>query len=556
MFAWIAILGNRFRYEIPNPERPIVLTTTLFILASVLSLIAIVLALRIRNPQRSLLRTIFLFAVVFRLVQVFATPFQEIDSYRYIWDGIVTASGHSPYRFSPYQVLESDLADPELDELRSIALRSEATYTIVSRIHYSQVRTIYPPVSQLVFGLTAALIPPHASVHTYVIAMKIPIVLFDLGTLLALVFLLNRLKMHPLWSMVWGWNPLVIKEFANSGHLDSIAVFLTTASLACLVGFLQSLQAKDQRVRIPAQGNRYFLIASAVLLGLGFGAKIYPVILFPLLSSFLIRTSGWKTAIAHTAVFLGVSLTSFAPMAREMNRQRVADDAEKNREGLATFLRHWQMNELPFMLVYQNLRDFDPHQQVDLPWFRLLTNRQRQSINGLLGGRVPPAEAPYYMARLITLGIFAGFYLAWLIWILRRPRQPPRESEPVERTILHACFQVLALFFCLQPTQNPWYWTWSLVLVPFARNRAWVLYSTFLMVYYFRFAMINLDGEYGFLGYTYTGMGLFDYVIVWIEHIPVYVCVLIWAFRNKSGQTSEPETKPHRSKRRRRKRIP
>ena len=30
------------------------------------------------------------------------------------------------------------------------------------------------------------------------------------------------------------WSPLVLKEFANSGHLDSIAVFLMVAVVACL----------------------------------------------------------------------------------------------------------------------------------------------------------------------------------------------------------------------------------------------------------------------------------------------------------------------------------
>ena len=52
---------------------------------------------------------------------------------------------------------------------------------------------------------------------------------------------------------------------------------------------------------------------------------------------------------------------------------------------------------------------------------------------------------------------------------------------------METLFLVLAVFFFLQPTENPWYWLWALPFVCFARNRAWLLVSCWLFVYYVRF---------------------------------------------------------------------
>lgn len=55
--------------------------------------------------------------------------------------------------------------------------------------------------------------------------------LFDLGVMYLLICLLKTTGHHPGWVIAYGWCPLVIKECANSGHLDSIAIFLAVVSL-------------------------------------------------------------------------------------------------------------------------------------------------------------------------------------------------------------------------------------------------------------------------------------------------------------------------------------
>ena len=43
--------------------------------------------------------------MISRLLLLPSHPIQEIDLYRYIWDGEVSAAGVSPWEFSPAQVL-------------------------------------------------------------------------------------------------------------------------------------------------------------------------------------------------------------------------------------------------------------------------------------------------------------------------------------------------------------------------------------------------------------------------------------------------------------------
>lgn len=526
LLVWILLLGESYQYEVPNSERPILLVTSLLFTASVISIMGVWLGLKIMRTNRSLLPVIVVFAISFRLVQLFAPPFQEVDSYRYIWDGITSTSGVSPYRYSPHQVLEEQGQDEQLNALQNQVLDSPAQATILSRVHFAQLKTIYPPVSQAVFAATVFCIPGNASVSTYLLAMKFSITLFDLATFFLLVYLLTRLKLHPAWSMLYGWNPLVIKEFSNSGHLDSIAIFLVLAAVVCL---LKSIRAFDRTEEVvPGDHRLMFLVLSAVLLALGVASKIYPIILAPYLAMVLVRRSDWFHSILFCCVFVLIAVATLFPMLQSYGNSSTADQAkvedpseQPTKEGLTVFLKHWQINEWAFMLVYQNLREIDPEQTRDIPWFRLPNEAARKRIVSFGALFVSEEDAANFISRVITLGGFGLFYLCLAIMAWRRSRW---RAEP----FLADCFWIIAIFFCLQPTQNPWYWIWALPFLPFTRNRGWILYSPLLLIYYLRFWLATLPDEFNFLGFTYTGMGLFDFVIVWIEHLPVFLGVVCW----------------------------
>ncbi|MEK6239292.1 MAG: hypothetical protein N2C14_31630, partial [Planctomycetales bacterium] len=233
----IASLSADFAYDSEFQQRPILGFLALTGVAFTLYLAALWVAVRATWTTR-LTMTAVGFAIAFRAILLFSEPIQEIDVYRYLWDGTVVAAGGDPYQYSPRQVLEvpADAAVPEsLARLAAVRDGFPAKREILERIHFAELPTVYPPVSQAVFALSAWSAPSDADARTQVVAMKAWFLLFDLATL-GLVFALLHWTGKPLgWSIAYGWCPLVLKEFANSGHLDAIAVCLAAAAVYLMV---------------------------------------------------------------------------------------------------------------------------------------------------------------------------------------------------------------------------------------------------------------------------------------------------------------------------------
>ena len=246
LYVSIVWLSRDFVYGSPGVDRPLLTVMAIFGSVFVLYLVQTGLVLRIgRNepdvdPEHThgVLPVIVVFAFAFRLLMLFSEPIQEVDAYRYLWDGQAVAAGVNPFRYSPQQVLDAETkfrlpADLQrLAQLRDVAPAQE---TILKRVHYGELTTVYPPVSQAVFALAAVVTPQSASVPTHLLVMKFFIVTFDLATLGVLILLLRFVGRPEEWSIIYAWCPLVMKEFANSGHLDSIAVFVTMAAIYCAV---------------------------------------------------------------------------------------------------------------------------------------------------------------------------------------------------------------------------------------------------------------------------------------------------------------------------------
>ena len=85
-----------------------------------------------------------------------------------------------------------------------------------------------------------------------------------------------------------------MKEVANSGHLDAIAVFLTT--LAVYLG--ARLLVKQSQ---PSIVNVAYSAGVAVVLALAAGAKLYPVVLAPLLFYCGAKRVGWGQTLIPMA---------------------------------------------------------------------------------------------------------------------------------------------------------------------------------------------------------------------------------------------------------------
>ncbi len=211
------------------------------------------------------------FAVIFRLSILFAPPYLSDDIYRYVWDGRVQAAGVNPYRYIP--------AAPELAQLRD-----ETIYRKINRRDWA--KTIYPPVAQVVFFLTTR-------ISESVTWMKATMLGFELITIWAIAQLLTLLGRPRQLLLLYAWHPLVVWEFAGSGHVDAIAIaFIALAFLAW--------QKKSDL-------GAGFTLACATLV------KLFPIVLVPA----MLKRGRWKiapvfavTIITGYVVYLSVGPTA------------------------------------------------------------------------------------------------------------------------------------------------------------------------------------------------------------------------------------------------------
>ncbi len=246
---------------------------------------------------------IFLVGTAIRLALLPLTPELSDDIYRYLWDGHVQASGLSPYKFPPN--------DPAL-----VAIRTPWH----SLINHPEVSTIYPPVSQFAFLLTAWF-------GGAVLSAKALWIAFDLATGAMLVSIARKTKRSPIPVLIWYlWCPLLIVEVSWSGHFEPLGLFFMTALL--LVETSTSSYTR-KGIRLGA------------LLGLSALTKFAPAAAFPA----LVRRYGWRAG----AAFCVACFVLYAPYALV--------GLDPLTKGLRTYSEHWTANEGAFLLFSGTLRD-------------------------------------------------------------------------------------------------------------------------------------------------------------------------------------------------------
>lgn len=521
VFLGLFFFSGSFDYS-ASGARPILLVVGLLLVAAILAFLGLGFARQIPESQhKKLMAVIFGLAVSIRLVALFSTPILEIDYYRYIWDGKVVCEGVSPYRYSPAQVLESRVTlDLDLNRVANLAVRSESNHTILSRVHFENYTTLYPPVSQLIFAATMKVTPEAASVDFQVIAMKIAMTLFDLGIMLLVWRLLFLARMHPGWLIAYAWNPLVIKEIANSGHLDSIAAFFLVLTLYLIVRYKL----------FPGTGlSRWLLVLAGLTLGLGVGAKLFPAVLFPAFlvtainggSQFgkrLFAGAVFSVAFAITSslvllpMFYKPEVSKFDEYGIDSTLLTASDDSVKSQDGFGGFFSSWRMNDPIFSTIYFNVKNNT--QSSTQPWFVVTTKGWRTELDAQFRSfGFDGKDSAFTIARMLTLGMFSCFYLWQLTQIYFRGFSDRSDVAQFFRRVT----SILALFLILQPTVNPWYFVWVAPLICLTDNRGWILASGFLMLYYSRFWFQSLVGTFTIGGHNFDGVKLFDHCFVFVE---------------------------------------
>ena len=150
---------------------------------------------------------IVILALLFRIILWLSPPTLSDDIYRYLWEGRLVSMGINPFEHAPDAPQLEHLRDPD----------------IFPQINHKDFVTIYPPLNQFMFSVSTQL-------HPSIKMMKLTFVIFDLLTMVVLMLTLFTLKTDLNRIIIYAWNPLIIMEFAGSGHLDSAAIFFLMLS--------------------------------------------------------------------------------------------------------------------------------------------------------------------------------------------------------------------------------------------------------------------------------------------------------------------------------------
>lgn len=149
-------------------------------------------------------------ALALRVLILAPEPALSGDVFRYLSDGRRLASGHNPYTYTP-------------DD---------------SRISHREIRSIYPPLAQLLF---AQFEQPHLALYgrpssgAAMLVWKLILIAADL----AVIVLLRKYGA----AFAFATCPLVIFEGAWSGHIDALAAVFLAFALARRSGFFAGLAA-------------------------------------------------------------------------------------------------------------------------------------------------------------------------------------------------------------------------------------------------------------------------------------------------------------------------
>ena len=318
------------------------------------SALAAMILIRESAPRRGTLAWILCAGLAVRALSFAEPPRFESDFYRYLWDGAVTAHGYNPYAIRPLDVIEG----------RAGRIHSEATFRslaqagqpVLQHLNHSDLTTIYPPVAQGCFALAYWISP--FSVN----ALRAEYLLAEFGTVVLLLALLRTLNHPAHWIAIYWWNPIPIKEFYVSAHMDGLAVFFAMAAMSAVLW--------------------RWRWTGIVLLGTAIGVKLWPVMLAPILLRYGTRS--------RRQVFGGLFL--LVVVAGLLTWPLLAGWGRESQSGVNAYAHQWINNAGFFSLLHALTQSLHDH--------------------GIL-----PGLDPHTLAREIT-----GFLvLAWMGVLARRP---------------------------------------------------------------------------------------------------------------------------------------
>jgi hypothetical protein len=333
------------------------------------------------------------------------------DIWRYPWDGHVMGSGPSPYEATPRQY--ADAAESAITEAPR-PLESELWWDILDNISYQSYTTVYPPLAQYMFAGATLILPGS------VFLLKLLVTLADFGTCLLLSAWLGKLGRPPHYLLLYAWNPLVLKEFPGSGHIDALMILFLVASTYLLT------RNRD----IGAQMS----LAAATLSKIG-AAALAPIV--------------WRQSRVKTWWVLPGSIVILsAPMLGEMSHLF---------RGISAYSQQWTFNSGPWAAIRQ-LFEWIGAENPDL-WTHLITKAAVLVVIAWATWKSAETEVSLIKACFLILAavvLLNSAVMPWyLLWAL-----PFAALIGNRAWCLLTALSLLSYLVYYHQTEQPW-WLWA-----------------------------------------------------------------------------------------------
>jgi alpha-1,6-mannosyltransferase len=311
------------------------------------------------QKSKPALLTILCLAICFRLCMWVSPPSLSDDIYRYLWEGKLVAAGINPFVHAP--------SDPSLAHLQDSA--------VYPRINHKEYPAIYPPLNQFIFALSTSISPT-------ISAMNMTFILFDLLTMGLLILILRERQLPLSRIIIYAWNPLVIMEFAGSGHLDSAGICFLMLALYLF--------------------TKKWSWPPALALALSFLIKFIPLIFLPFL---LIRRKA-----LNLCIFCFTAILFYLPF---------VDAGKKLFESLLAYSEHWVFNASVYELILCSA--VSPLQARGISLLALLLLAIMLFFHYAQKQRDEQVESIYYVGFVVMGGFLLltptlhPWYLCWMV---------------------------------------------------------------------------------------------------------------------------------------------
>ena len=366
-------------------------------------------------PDSQSLKFWIIVAILCRLILLFSLPNLSNDVYRFIWDGRLLVNGYNPFDHLPLYYLENNINVPGINMALFEAFDSKNFYTV------------YPPVAQAQFGSAVWLFPE--SVVGASIVMKLWLLVFEIGSILLIINLLEKFNL-PKRNVLWyALNPLIIFEITGNLHFEGAMIFFLLLAVWLLI-----------KCKTPAVSCLFF---SAIAFALSICSKLLTILFLP----FFIKILGWKKAVAYCLLTGLFTVLFFVPIINE------------------TFLINFGES---LNLYFQKL-EFNASLYYVMRWigFQFSGYNQIAFIGPLLG-------------LVAMLGVLWMAFRGVFIY-----SEESKISE--KRMIEYWLFSICLYLFCTT-TMHPWYVAMPVALCVFTKWRFPIIWSGLIFLTYINYS--------------------------------------------------------------------